>query len=259
MERDLNRFHFAFGNLMVSKKGRVEEVTSKFEMVHLQGVKVESHWMFRYPVIEVMRRDCKNFKVLEADFSNMDLVDIEWFYCTFREVTHKPEAYQLAQKEVIRFMKGKIKDGQINDFQLALESGKKRVNLLKPDRTPTILEERKYRIEHRLVIDEPFGIVYESENREGSMFMRITELVHYSTGTLLLIKNVLREVIDETWAKLKPPRYSLDFDERYTYLQVYEAIVEKLKYRRRLQTVEMKFGIRTNPYSKWEKPIIEAC
>lgn len=77
-----------------------------------------------------------------------------------------------------------------------MESGKKRVNLMRPNQRPKFLEEKKDKLGHGLVIKEPFGIVYESDKREGFMFMRILKLGHCSTGTLLLIKNLLQEVID---------------------------------------------------------------
>lgn len=81
---------------MTCEGKRRDEVRSKFEMVHFQGAVIEKQLKFKYPVIEVMRRDNKDYKFSEADFPNMDLKEIEWLYHKFRDLTRKLDAYQLA-------------------------------------------------------------------------------------------------------------------------------------------------------------------
>ena len=81
----------------------------------------------------MVRKDAREYTLCEADFPNLNIIDIEWMYCEIREWTNRPYRVQKAFMAIEMFIKVQGKNVEIHDFMLGLESRKRTLNLKPPN------------------------------------------------------------------------------------------------------------------------------
>ena len=92
------------------------------------------------------------------------------------------------------------------------------------------------------------GIIYLNWNGERR-FMRLSQLDHFSDGTLLLVRNMLVERLASE-AFVSSNRFDV---ERKSTENVVAEITKRLRYRLQIRRVEMAYKLRAKTITTWEE------
>jgi hypothetical protein len=182
----------------------------------------------------------------EADFDSIDLEDLLAAIRDLRSghVLRPPEWIQ-ALETLKRYVRHAITLARVEDYQLALECESPTVNLIAPDLTCPNIDTVSLLVPQTL--PEP-GIIYP--NREGERrYMRMSQLDHFSDGTLLRVRNVLADRLSRE-AFVTANRFDV---ERSKLQLTIDQINERLKYRLQIRRVEMACKVRPKTITTWDE------
>lgn len=128
----------------------------KYKIVFVKQVYTKKLINVWYPIFTVTRQDDKEWMFSEADFSLLELEDLEFLYNEFRQRTIRPQDIIIALNDVTRFMRRHVKYSYIADLRTGCESNQKKINLLRPDQSLPNIE--NFQVLMILEVQE-FGVV----------------------------------------------------------------------------------------------------
>jgi hypothetical protein len=236
-----------FKHFVHVKRQLHSQVYSSHGIENIRKIGIEYHNGIKFPTFMVQRSDKKIYQFTEADFKDLNPNDILWFFTQMKNWHVKRRDDRFAESCIKRFMEGQVKEATTFDFQIALESGVGKVNIVEPKRVFPISHVRLWSI----VNIEGKGIVYTSPHWQGNVVMLFKDVHCYSTGTLRLILKEIQQIINKGdehkyESSKEEAKWKL---ERKEYEMGKDAIVACLEKRKVIQKYEMCLKMRENKYS----------
>ena len=159
-------------------------------------------------------------------------------YNEIRKWTKRPGHVIKALMVLERFIRHQIKNSEIHDFMLGLESHHRKLNLEPPNQE---LPDMDLIIPYTAINKPELGTVYL--NRAGEKkFFRCSDAAKYCDRTLYLISGKLAEERDRVEFRAKQKRSWMDVG--FCYRQILEIIQYRLEYRNAMRRFEACFGLR---------------
>lgn len=123
----------------------------------------------KFPTLKVVRKDEKVYEFTEAYFDDLNTNDIHWLFNEMKRWNDKNAKDRYVENCLKRFIEGQVKKATMFDFQIALKSGEKKVNLTEPSRFFEINEYRLWSIVN--FKNEGKRIVYSSPHWNVNLVM----------------------------------------------------------------------------------------